>query len=64
MSDLRRARKHGARKSPPPLAPGFQKFAVISMMIRFALQQPQALVLSWQSDGIAKRTCVANRRPL
>src|SRR6185295_18023422 len=40
-----------ARKSPPPPAPGFQKFAVISMMIRFALQHPQALVLSWQTDS-------------
>src|SRR5262245_21142463 len=39
------------RQSPPPLALGFQKFAVISMMIRFALQQPQAVVLSWQSDS-------------
>jgi hypothetical protein len=44
------------RQSLPPPALGLQSFAVISMMIRFAPQQPQAIVLA--------RTCVAIRRPL
>ena len=39
------------RQSPPPPALGLQMFAVISTMIRFAPQQPQALVLSWQTDS-------------
>src|SRR5687768_18391992 len=47
----------GARDSPnerqslPRTALVLQSLAVISMMIRFAPQQPQALVLSWQTDS-------------
>ena len=52
------------RQSPPPLALELQVFAVISMMIRFAPQQPQALVLSSQTDVGSRVTCVAIGRPL
>ena len=54
VDDLRRARqRQRERQLPPPPALGLQMFAVISMMIRFAPQQPQAFVLSWQSDSAA-----------
>src|SRR5919108_714855 len=38
------------RQSPPCPAPGLHTFAAISMMIRFAPQHPQAIVLSRQTD--------------
>src|SRR3954471_21912675 len=41
------------RQSPPPPALN-QVLAVISMMIRFAPQQPQAIVLIWQSDSASR----------